>query len=106
MENTVQINKGVNVVAFYFKSAGQRLKCFPKRMEYGGKRIDFTEAGMVHPTKKGQRMLHVFDMTDGQADYRLEFDAQTLDWTLVSISDAYLQESEGLSTVFGALATN
>jgi len=90
MEHVNEINKGVNVVAFYFKNAGQRLKCFPKRMEYEGKRVDFTETGLVHPTKKGQRMLHVFDMTDGSADYRLEFDAQTLDWTLVYIADVHL----------------
>jgi hypothetical protein len=28
-------------------------------------------------------------MTDGNADYRLEFDAQNLSWTLVSISDVH-----------------
>jgi hypothetical protein len=87
MENVVEINKAVNVVAFYFKNAGQRLKCFPKRMEYDGHRVDFTETGLVHPTKKGQRAVHVFDMTDGSADYRLEFDAQNLDWTLVYVAD-------------------
>lgn len=97
MENINEINKGVNVVAFYFKNAGQRLKCFPKRMEYDGKRIDFTETGLVHPTKKGQRMVHVFDMTDGAADYRLEFDAQSLDWTLVYVADAHLAPEAGLS---------
>jgi hypothetical protein len=32
-------------------------------------------------------MIHVFDMTDGTADYRLEFDAEALTWTLVAISD-------------------
>lgn len=109
MENTVQINKAVNVVAFYFRSAGSayrqagsKLKCFPKRMEYDGKRVDFTEAGMVHPTKKGQRLLHVFDMTDGQADYRLEFDAQTLDWTLVSIADQHLAEVRQFEGAFAS----
>lgn len=101
MENVIEINKGVNVVAFYFKNAGQRLKCFPKRMEYDGKRVDFTETGLVHPTKKGHRMVHVFDMTDGQADYRLEFDAQSLDWTLVYIADMQEELSSGLqSAVF------
>ena len=97
MENTVPINKGVNVVAFYFKNAGQRLKCFPRRMEYNGKRVDFTETGLVHPTKKGHRTLHVFDMTDGQADYRLEFDAQSLDWTLVYIADMHVKAEPGMS---------
>lgn len=87
MDQSIQINKEVNIVAFYFKNNARRLRCFPKRMEYGGKRINFTETGLVHPTKKGQRMIHVFDMTDGSADYRLEFDAQALTWTLVAITD-------------------
>jgi hypothetical protein len=87
MENVVQINKDVSVVAFYFRNTGERLRCFPKRIEWDGKRVNFTETGLRHPTKKGARMVHVFDMTDGNADYRLEFDAERLTWTLVSISD-------------------
>lgn len=87
MENVVKINKSINVVAFYFRNAERGLKCFPKRMEYDGKRITFTETGLVHPTRKGQRMIHVFDMTDGTADYRLEFDAELLTWKLVYIAD-------------------
>jgi hypothetical protein len=89
MENVVEINKEVSIVAYYFKNRGERLRCFPKRMEYDGKRVDFTETGLRHPTKKGHRMVHVFDMTDGGADYRLEFDAERLTWTLVSISDSH-----------------
>lgn len=89
MENIITLNKAVNVVAFYFKNSGRRLKCFPKRMEYDGRRVEFTETGLRHPTQKGQRLVHVFDMTDGSADYRLEFDAQNLDWRLVSIANVY-----------------
>ena len=87
MENLVNINKEVSIVAYYFKNGLGRLKCFPKRMEYQGRVIEFSETGLRHPTKKGQRMIHVFDMTDGSADYRLEFDAAALSWTLVSIAD-------------------
>jgi hypothetical protein len=88
MENLIMLNKEVNVVAYYFKNAGARLKCFPKRMEFDGKRVEFSETGLRHPTKKGERTIHIFDMTDGQADYRLEFDAANLDWRLVSMADA------------------
>ncbi|HEY5550074.1 MAG TPA: hypothetical protein VIK37_02655 [Candidatus Saccharimonadales bacterium] len=87
MENAAQINKEVSIVAYYFKSGLRRLKCFPKKMEYQGRVIEFSETGLRHPTKKGQRMIHVFDMTDGSADYRLEFDAAALTWRLVSIAD-------------------
>ena len=96
MENSVQINKEVSIVAYYFKNGLRRLRCFPKRMEHQGRVIEFSETGLRHPTKKGQRMVHVFDMTDGNADYRLEFDAAALTWTLVSIAD--ISESpKGLS---------
>lgn len=87
MENAVYINKEVSIVAYYFKNGLRRLKCFPRRMEYQGRVIEFSETGLRHPTKKGQRMIHVFDMTDGSADYRLEFDAAALTWTLVSIAE-------------------
>jgi hypothetical protein len=87
MDQSNFINKDVNIVAYYFKNDSRRLRCFPRRMEYDGKRVDFTETGLVHPTKKGQRMIHVFDMTDGSADYRLEFDAAALSWKLIAITD-------------------
>lgn len=87
MDQATLINKEVSIVAYYFKNTSRRLRCFPKRMEYDGKRVDFTETGLVHPTKKGQRMIHVFDMTDGNSDYRLEFDAQDLSWKLIAITD-------------------
>jgi hypothetical protein len=87
MDNTVLINKDVNIVAYYFTKGVQRLRCFPKRMEFDGTVVNFTETGLWHPTKKGQRMVHIFDMSDGQADYRLEFDAESLSWQLVSVAD-------------------
>ena len=87
MDNVTKIDKEVNIIAYYFHNRGPRLRCFPKSMEWNGRRITFTETGLLHPTKKGTRMIHVFDMTDGQADYRLEFDAAGLSWTLVSIAD-------------------
>jgi len=87
MEDVITLNQDVTIVAYYFKDKDQP-KCFPKRMEYEGKQVVFTETGLRHPTHKGQRMVHVFDMTDGSADYRLEFDAMSLIWKLVYIADA------------------
>ena len=87
-ENVIEVNKDISVVAYYFKNAGRRLRCFPKKIEYEGKTIAFNEIGLRHPAKRGKRMVHIFDMTDGNADYRLEFDAEQLNWKLLSISDA------------------
>lgn len=86
MEDVTMINEDVTIVAYYFKDK-KHPKCFPKKMEYNNRQISFTETGLRHPTHHGQRMVHVFDMTDGEADYRLEFDAEALRWKLVYIAD-------------------
>lgn len=57
----------------------------PAKMRWKNQEIIFKELGMRHPTSKGQRMIHVFDMSDGTNDYRLEFDAEMLTWTLKSV---------------------
>lgn len=75
-------------MAIYGDREDGQPNCLPKRMIYRGKEYDFTELGLKHPTLKGERMIHVFDMTDGLADYRLEFDAENLTWTLVCIADS------------------
>lgn len=99
MENVTQINEDVTIVAYYFKDKNHP-KCFPKKMEYQNRQVTFTETGLRHPTTKGQRMVHVFDMTDGEADYRLEFDAESLRWKLVYIAD----QAEGFQGRTYALA--
>lgn len=84
MDPTILINKRVDVVCI-FKSRGDVLElCLPHKMKYRGKEIVFTELGLRHPTTQGKRMVHIFDMSDGASDYRLEFDAESLTWTLVA----------------------
>ena len=86
--NTVLINKRVRVLAIYSEGDDGQPVCLPKRMVYKGRNYEFSEIGLVHPTTKGHRMIHVFDVTDGAADYRLEFDAEGLTWTLMNVSDS------------------
>ena len=80
------INKRVKVVVVY-SDQDSLVGCMPKRMLYKGQEYNFSELGLKHPTAKGKRMIHVFDMSDGSADYRLEFDAEALTWTLMYILD-------------------
>lgn len=87
MESVIEVNKDVSIVAYYFRQGPKHLRCFPKKMEWAGRSVIFTEQGLRHPTRQGMRMIHIFDMTDGQADYRLEFDAEQLTWRLIYIAD-------------------
>ncbi len=75
------INERIDVLAVFRRDEGAR----PIKMLRQGREVVFTRLGLRHPTEQGHRMIHVFDMSDGVNDYRLEFDAERLTWTLVSM---------------------
>lgn len=85
MNPTVEINERVDVVAVYKKRGDIASLCTPYRMHWHGRDIEFTEMALRHPTVAGKRMIHVFHVGDGANGYRLEFDAERLTWTLVSM---------------------
>ncbi|MEK7153680.1 MAG: hypothetical protein AAB834_07035, partial [Patescibacteria group bacterium] len=76
----------VAVTAVYFQN-NRELKSFPKRMEFDGREYTFIESGLRYLVQKGQRLIQIFDMTDGVADYRLRFDDRQKLWTLVDMSE-------------------
>ena len=80
-----EINERVDVVTIYHAHGNEQRICEPWKMRYRGQEIVFTTLGMRHPTEKGKRMIHAFNMSDGVNDYRIEFDAERLTWTLIYI---------------------
>jgi hypothetical protein len=42
---------------------------------------------MRYVLQKGQKIIQLFDMSDGHSNYRLSFDSQNYTWTLLRISD-------------------
>ena len=85
MDPTIQINQRVSVITVFKERGEQPELCVPEKMKYKGKEIDLHELALRHPTVAGKRMLHVFHVSDGANGYRLEFDAEALTWTLVSM---------------------
>lgn len=87
MDDEIFLNERVRVVA----SFGEGLNvCKPiKFRRANGREVLVSELGLRHPTRHGQRTVHVFDVTDGGADYRLEFDSERLTWTLTREADHY-----------------
>ncbi len=84
-----KINQRVSIVASYKAKSDTLGVCFPHKMLWNNKEIKFLELGLRHPTHKGERMIHVFDMSDGSNDYRLEFDAERLTWTLLEVMEGH-----------------
>ena len=85
MNDETFLNEQVEVVAIFRPG---RTMCEPvKFRRASGREVVVTEIGLRHPTMKGTRMVHVFDVTDGGADYRLEFDSEHLTWRLTREGD-------------------
>ena len=83
MNDTIKfVNKEVDVNSFYFQP-NKNFKTFPKQIEVDGTRYVFFENGLRFLIRKGQRLIELFDMTDGQSIYRLRLESGR--WTLVDI---------------------
>ena len=85
MAKCEQIAKEVNVTAVYFGGSKQALKTFPRRIECDDTTYTFSE-GLQLVIQKGQDLIKIFDMTDGQAHYRLRNDVTARSWRLMSIT--------------------
>lgn len=85
MDPTITCNDRVDVVSLYRAQSEPTHITQPYKMRWKGRDIIFTQLGLRHPTAKGKRMIHIFDVSDGCDDYRLEFDAEALTWTLTAV---------------------
>jgi hypothetical protein len=89
MDPSIAINERVDVVAVFRKRGDVASLCMPYKMRWRGQDIPLVELGLRHPTTAGRRMVHIFDMSDGVNDYRLEFDAEGLTWTLIAVLEGH-----------------
>lgn len=85
MGKRVAINKQVAITAMYFRNK-HGLTSFPRRMEFNGNTYMFRD-GLLMVVKKGQDVMRIFTMTDGNSDYRLMCDAGQNSWTLVEMTE-------------------
>ena len=74
----------IAVTSFYF-AKGNINKSFPRRIEtQEGTQINFIENGLRCVVQKGQDLVQIFNMTDGQKLYRLGFEPSNNSWKLLS----------------------
>lgn len=85
MNDELFLDEQIEVLAIFRPG---RTMCEPvKFRRKNGREVVVAEIGLRHPTKQGTRTVHVFDVTDGGADYRLEFDSERLTWRLTMEAD-------------------
>lgn len=79
MNDEVFLHERVDVMVRFDARSG----CTPLKFRRpNGREITISEIGLRHPTTPGNRTVHIFDVTDDAADYRLEFDSERLAWQL------------------------
>jgi hypothetical protein len=78
--------KEIQITSVYFRNnpSRQRFESYPKRMVYDGREYTFVESGMRYLIQKGQQLISLFDVSDGQTQYRLRLDGEN-HWTLVGM---------------------
>lgn len=87
MNDEIFLNEQVQVVAVF--QPGHH-PCKPVKFKRAnGREVEVSELGLRHPLPRGSKTIHVFEVTDGGADYRLEFDSERLTWRLTMESDHY-----------------
>lgn len=87
MNDETFLNEQVEVIAVF---GGGHHPCRPQRFRRAsGREITIKELGLRHPFSQGSKTIHIFDVTDGGTDYRLEFDSERLTWRLTMEADHY-----------------
>lgn len=87
MNDEIFLNEQIEVLTAFGNGLNP---CRPLRFRRSsGREVTITEIGLRHPTSAGMRTVHVFEVTDGGTDYRLEFDSERLTWRLTREMDHY-----------------
>ncbi len=85
MNDELFLNERIDVLAKFGTGLNP---CVPiKFRRANGREVVISEIGLRHPTIKGRRTVHAFDVTDGEADYRIELDSEQLTWHLTREGD-------------------
>lgn len=77
---TAHINTLVTITSIGFSD---KQTAYPRRMEWSGTTYNFIDSGLKTIVKKGERIAHIFTMTDGKREYCLRKEDSS--WTLVNI---------------------
>ncbi len=86
MNDEVFLNERIDVIARFGTGLNP---CSPVKFRRpNGREVAIEKIGLRHPTMQGKRAVHVFDVTDGSTDYRIELDSERLTWMLTRMGDA------------------
>ncbi len=87
MIDETELDEKAEVVALFKR--GQLHNCRPLKFRFKRREVAVSEIGLMYPIYKKGVLIHIFDVTDGAADYRLELDTKLLTWRVTREADHY-----------------
>ena len=79
-----KVNEPVRVLAGFDKRENQ-VRVIPYLLDWRGKRYKLEIMGLHHPARRGKKYMHIFEFSSGAIKFRLELDAETLEWNLAEV---------------------
>jgi len=80
----IRTNEPVKVLAVYDPATGRTV---PHKLNWSGKTHILSRLAYYHRERIGRSIRHIYHVTDGELDFRLFVDSDTLSWTLSEVSD-------------------
>ena len=78
------VNESVSVLALFGSTDAKRR---PIAFEWRGRRYRITEVGLHHTVQQGRVLHHIYTVSDGTTDFRLDFATDSQEWILEEVSD-------------------
>lgn len=85
-----KLNERVDVITIY-KKMGATVK--PYKIRWNGREYKITKIGYHHKVQRGKIFHHIFSVCSDELFFRLNFDTETMFWTVEEVSDAASYQS-------------
>lgn len=83
---TETVNEKVDVITI-FKRGINKNDVLPYKIKWQAREYIVKSVSLHHPLRDGRKLWHVFFVTDGNMDFKLKLDTETLHWTLEEVTD-------------------
>lgn len=85
MSRFEKVNSRVAVLAGFGHTPEGSVRITPFILRWGRKRFRVQMEGLYHVERRGSRRIHILGFSSGGTAFRVEFDAETAEWTLVEV---------------------
>jgi hypothetical protein len=79
-----KVNETISVITVFDKDKKTNI---PYKIRWNNQVYKISKLAYYHQIRDGQKIQHIYHVTDGRIDFRLRLDSQNLNWFLEEVSD-------------------